>query len=175
MQVGMHYDLENSSVFYKTLLTEKFIEEESAVWVPNGHIFSKLAKIEIAGEDYSEGDKKYFTWDEAMAIEKKLNNGWRLPTRSEWTLICEEFGQKKGTLDTKTLMDNLSLHNSGYVGSGSLSLAGPYGYYWSSTVFNSDSAYSLYFDSSNVYPSANVYRGLGFSVRLVRDLEDKAC
>ena len=70
-------------------------------WKPNGTIKSKLLPIEIAANDYWEasdddsdpavvnGKKRYFTWDEAMAIEA---SGWRLPTRTEWMRLCIEFG-----------------------------------------------------------------------------------
>ncbi len=38
--------------------------------------------LKIAPENYTEGDKEHFTWDEAMEATKKLN-GWRLPTQME--------------------------------------------------------------------------------------------
>lgn len=126
-------------------------------------IKSKLANLLIAPEDYIEGEKKYFTYDEAMAIEKKLNNGWRLPTRHEWALICEEF-------DPELLTKNLGLGKKGYVLNGSLNAVGSGGYYWSRTVYSGGSQYAYYlaFHSSRV--RLNV-RYLGFSVRCVKELE----
>lgn len=137
-------------------------------------IKSKLANLLIAPEDYIEGEKKHFTYDEAMAIEKKLEDGWRLPTRHEWVLICEEFAcGSNGRLDPKLLTKNLGLDKKGYVGNGSLNNVGSYGDYWSRTVNsgNSQGAYNLYFDSSDVYPADYGNRYLGFSVRLVKELE----
>lgn len=148
--------------------------EDEICWEDNA-IRSELAKVLIAPVDYTEGDKKYFTWDEACVIEKKLDNGWRLPTRSEWALICEEFGQRNGVLNSKVLMDNLKLGMNGidyFDGDGACS-HGNCGYYWSSTPNSSaSSAYSLYFNTgTNVYPSINNNRYYGLSVRLVKDLK----
>ena len=54
---------------------------------------------------------------------------------------------------------------SGSVYSGSVSNRGSNGYYWSSTAGSSGNAYSLYFNSSNVYPSSGYDKYSGFSVR----------
>jgi len=144
--------------------------------------FSKLANLEIAGEDYYEpsdedspmvvdGKKKYFTFDEAMEIEKKVGNGWRLPTRHEWVLITEEFGidTNTGKLNGYKLADNLSLRFNGFIYGGSLGSSGSFGYYWSSTVLSSSYAYGLHFGSGSVDPAYYYYRDYGFSVRLVRE------
>lgn len=147
------------------------ISSKVAYWEDNA-IKSKLAKVLIAPMDYTEGSKKYFNFDEACAIEKRLGNGWRLPTRSEWALICEEFGQKDGALNAKVLIENLGLGLNGgdwHEGDG-IRYAGDSGNYWSSTAGNSISSYGLYFDVTGyIYPSSHYYRRLGFSVRLVRE------
>lgn len=139
---------------------------------------SKLAKVDIADHDYTEGDKKHFTFEEALEVEKKLKcTGWRLPTRSEWALICEEFGQKDGARDAAQLMGALKLSLNGYVYPNSPYLNNPgiVGYYWSSTPNSSsaNSAYALYFSSTNVNPSDYSSRYIGFSLRLVHDVEGK--
>lgn len=137
---------------------------------------SKLAKVEIADRDYMEGEQKYFTFDQALEIEKKLKpTGWRLPTRSEWTLICEEFGQKDECLNPSILANKLKLNRNGWYDfdDGVPYHVGNAGWYWSSTP-NSDGskAYYLYFDSSNVNPSSNVGRYFGLSLRFVRDTKE---
>lgn len=136
---------------------------------------SKLAKVQIADRDYVESGKKHFTWDEACEIEKKLNSGWRLPTRQEWVLICEELGTKDGVCDAETLMKNLGLGKNGllYSGEDEPSYAGNDGYYWSSTPNSSSgNAYYLYFGGANdVSPSSSSTRYTGRSVRLVKDSE----
>lgn len=139
---------------------------------------SKLAKVDIADRDYTEGSKKHFTFEEALEVEKKLKyTGWRLPTRSEWALICEEFGQKDGALDAAQLMSALKLSLTGCVNPNGpyLSLAGIYGYYWSSTPYSSSAyyAYHLNFNASGVYPSGISARYVGYSLRLVRDMEEE--
>lgn len=138
---------------------------------------SKLAKVEIADRNYIEGDKKYFTYDEALEVEKKLKpTGWRLPTRSEWVLICEEFGQRDGRLNAGTLAKQLKLEHNGWYdfNNEDLRSTGYTGYYWSSSPYSNDTyAYHLYFNASGVYPSYNYNRYLGFSLRLVRDVEEE--
>lgn len=163
---------------YIDVLSEHgFIKSISEVsfkqWNKTG-IRSKLAGVIIAPEDYTDGDKKYFTWDEAIALQKDLPDGWRLPTRSEWALICEEFAQKDGRLDADTLVTNLNIQRNGWYDFKDkvLYFAGNYGYYWSSTPYsNGTSAYYLYFDGSGVTPSNYSNRYRGYSLRLVRDLE----
>lgn len=48
---------------------------------------------------------------------------------------------------------------------------GLYGCYWSSTVYNANSAYCVDFRSGYVNPASYLYRYLGHSVRLVRPVE----
>lgn len=160
---------------YPQILRDWFEElPEEINWEDNA-IKSELAKVLIAAVDYVEGDKKHFTWDEACALEKKLGNGWRLPTRHEWALIVEEFGQKGGRLDAKTLIKNLGLGLNGgdWHDDDGVCFAGSYGLYWSSTPYsNGTYAYYLYFGSTtSVNPSYYSARQIGVSVRLVKDLE----
>lgn len=42
--------------------------------------FTEVAGVKWATENYREGDKEHFTWDEAMAINVP---GWRLPTSND--------------------------------------------------------------------------------------------
>lgn len=61
----------------KLLLDAGYIELASQIndWEERA-IESKIANLLIAPEDYVEGDKHYFTYDEALEIEKKLKNGF---------------------------------------------------------------------------------------------------
>jgi len=135
------------------------------------NIISKLANVEIAPEDYTEGDKKHFTWDEAMEAAEKVGDGWRLPTRSELVLISEEFGtDESGLFSTEKLCGKLGLGLKGlYYNASSASSVGSGGYYWSSTAYDSTSAYRLDFNSSYA-GTRNDNKRYGFSVRLVRDV-----
>lgn len=159
----------------EVLLQHGFIEEvkdEYDEWEEKG-IKSKLANVIIAPEDYVEEGKKYFTWDEAMKIKDKLNNGWRLPTRKEWALICEEFAcNSKGNLSPTKLMHRLGLTMNGWKNKcGSLRSVGDDGFYWSGTAYPGvNNAYYLNFNSATTYPSNYDARWFGFSVRLVKSV-----
>ena len=126
---------------------------------------SKLAKVEIAPEDYREGDKDLFTWEEAMEAAKKVGDGWRLPTKDEWELIDKEFADG----DSKKIQKELGLTLGGYSLAGAR--GGSYGRYWSSTASSYDYAYDYYLYTSSTNPQCSNYKYFGFSVRLVRDLE----
>lgn len=144
-------------------LAELNAEWEDASGWEVGSIKSKLAKIEVASQDYYEDKKTEFTWDEAMAIEKKLSDGWRLPTRSEWCLLCEEFGQdENGELDPKELNKNLNMKPSGGIG-----------LWWSSTELSGIDAYDLAVYTSSIYPQNNNLKGNPLALRFVRDLGGK--
>ena len=137
---------------------------------------SKLAGVEIAAEDYVEGGKKHFTWGEAIEAVKKLGNGWRLPTRKEWSLICEEFGcNEDGQLSGGLLAKNLNLKANGWRdNNGSLNNSGTYGFWWSSTAYGTTGRYNLYYNTSNGLNSGyGNNRNRGLSVRLVRDVEGR--
>ena len=56
---------------------------------------------------------------------------------------------------------------SGDIYGGTLSNPGVNGYYWSSTVSSSTSAYPLYFNGTDIYPARNGNRCSGRSVRCV--------
>lgn len=165
-----------SPFFIEKLVDHGFVEEIKELPSSFGIIAtSKLAGVEIADRDYVEGDKKYFTFDEALEVENKLKNtGWRLPTRHEWALICEEFGKDDNDrLDSHILMEKLGLELSGYESDGYSNGLGYFGYYWSSTEnSNANQAYSLNFYDSGVYPSVSLSRYIGFPVRLVRDIKE---
>lgn len=135
---------------------------------------SKLAEIEIADKDYTEGDKKYFTFAEALEVEKKMEGtGWRLPTRHEWALICEEFANgEDDKLKPELLKKKLGLGKHGYYNPDIKKVYNP-GYnanYWSRSSLDSNYAFYLYFIDTDVYPSSYWTRYNGFSLRLVRDL-----
>lgn len=136
-------------------------------------IISKLAKVEIAPEDYREGDKDLFTWEEAMEAARKDGDGWRLPTKDEWGLIDKEFANG----DSRKIQKKLGLALGGFFWaspntSGRVN-QGSYGLYWSSTVRSDDYTYGYYLDTSDTDPQDYFNKYYGYSVRLVRDLEEK--
>ena len=58
---------------------------------------------------------------------------------------------------------------AGYRYGSSFSLVGDYGFYWSSTAYDEDSAYDVIFDSYDVSPDDFGYRFDGSSVRLITE------
>lgn len=83
-----------------------------------------------------------------------------------------KFTGKAATTDTPDYSDiTLFFPAAGYSGGTSRTNAGTTGSYWSSSLYSShSSAYTFWFDSSQVYPQGNGYRYYGRSVRPVSDL-----
>lgn len=141
---------------------------------------SKSTNVEIAAEDYNIGGREvdgvhYFTHDEALEVQERLKDtGWRLPTRSEWVLICEEFGQKDGQLDAQTLYKNLNMGLMGFYDFefGKLYNRTTDGHWWSATRSSATAANYLRTGTTNVHPQRSGNRGNGFALRLVRDAKE---
>lgn len=184
-KVGSIYSTQLLGSFSKSLIANNYIEpiKEAAPMMAITNVSelkpiaaSKLAGVEIADRDYVEWGKKFFTFEEALKVEQELKfTGWRLPTRSEWTLICEEFGQENGKPDAETLVKRLGLARNGWYDFNDEEVysTGFNGRYWSSTPYsNTNYAYYLYFNTGTTMgPSGNTDRRNGFSLRLVRDIE----
>ena len=138
------------------------LEELDKKWRENG-IKSETTGLIIAPEDVEIDGKTEFTWDEAMALEKegKIPEGWRLPTRHEWVLIAEEFGQNENDeLRGDVLGPKLNLKKD--------SDGDYFSAYWSSTAYSSaTNAYRLGYGTTYVYPQGNDYKYDGFNVRCV--------
>lgn len=163
----------------KTLL-KKAEEIRENNYHPNIVAVSRLANVEIANDDYKFGGrirdgKHYFTFDEALEVQEKLKDtGWRLPTRSEWALICEEFGQKDdGELDDETLYKKLHMEPTGWLNEdGYLNGRTTYGGWWSGTAGSAARGRYLGAYTGGVGSQYNNSRGDGFALRLVRDAKE---
>lgn len=155
-------------------------EKKIARWEEDG-ITSHLANVVIAPEDLTiqeDGkEKKFFTYDEAEKAVAKLGNGWRLPTRSEWALIAEEFGNDPdtGKLSSKKLCKALNMELSGLVNNsaGAVVYVGTSGYWWSSTRSSGNSMYYLSMGTTGVNPALYDNRSYGLTVRCVKDIVKK--
>ena len=111
------------------------------------------------------------------ALSSICPKGWRLPTGNSYTenysfgKLTNAYGitnSANGTSDSVLLSSPLFFARGGYIYSGSLDTQGSSGRYWSSKAHsNASDAYRLYFHSSDVTPSLNGNRSLGFSVRCV--------
>lgn len=170
------FTMDQLTQFDQALVDNGFIEKIEEAPQDFGVIAtSKLAGVEIADQDYTEGDKEYFTFDEALEIEKGLKNGWRLPTRHEWVLICEDLAlDEHGTLSSQKLRDKLGLSLKGFfdLNDEEVYRLGANAYYWSSVASTTTNGYALYFYATGVYPSNSFSRAVGFPLRFVRDLKE---
>ena len=122
----------------------------------------------------------------AIASNSICPKGWRLPNALQTDNVNNEFGRMlyqaeitakvsagDGSVGYTTGGFNKLRSNpyyfvrSGDIGGGLLDSPGVYGFYWSSTVSSSTSAYSLAFGGNNeIYP-ARGYGNYGWSVRCV--------
>ena len=125
--------------------------------------------------EYGTVDNKTVLDPEDDAAHVNWGGGWRMPTREEmkelldnctWTWTTQ--GGKSGYRVTGSNGSSIFLPAAGYYNGGSLSNAGSYGYYWSSSLYTDypGSAYGLYFNSGIVY-MYNGSRDYGLSVRPV--------
>lgn len=154
-------------------------------WEKNG-IKSKLAGVIIAPEDYYEGNKKYFTWDEAIIAQKKMPKGWRIPTMQEWVLLCEEFGRigSNEEYNAELLCKNLRLEKNGFVAQNNMDrynesynetyetviFRGAGGYFWSTKATSATEAIHLGLQTG-VHPNSDSLKGYGLSVRCLLETE----
>lgn len=163
--------------FTKALLKHGFIEKippdnDFEAWERRG-IYSKLTGLIVAPEDYREGDKKFFTFDEARAIPQQLDNGWRLPTRSELVCLCEEFScDRDGELCTELIMTKLHFryHSIDSASSSYSSHAYRAGGWWSGQKPRASVAWILVLRSIDEAPSIlRVHEACHNAVRLVKE------
>ena len=134
----------------------------------------------------------YYNWTAAVAMsdsgdytgEEDVNQsicpaGWTLPkddggnntNSGTYYNLVSQYGWSDSTytLDGYTMWGSpLDFPLSGYYWDGNIEYVGYYGYYWSSVVYGSNSAYGLYFNGNgSVAPDYDVSRDTGYSVRCV--------
>lgn len=129
--------------------------------------------FKVAPADLVIDNQEYFTWYEAMEIEKKYlrPNGWRLPTCSEWYQLVGKFGLDEDGGDAPDkFLEKFEMERKGYYDiTGFLCVQGAYGYWWSSTVRSDTNSRNLRACSSVLYPQYSNDKSLGLSVRCVSD------
>lgn len=113
--------------------------------------------------------------DAALAC---LGSPWRMATKeefrelydntdSEWTTLNGIYGRKFMKKTDHTVY--VFFPSAGFGYGINVQYVGTYSYYWSSSWYSADSAYHMYFDSSNVRPMNYLGgRFRGFPVRAVR-------
>ncbi|MCB2222412.1 MAG: hypothetical protein KQI35_18655 [Bacteroidetes bacterium] len=132
-----------------------------------------------------------YPWDEIMnwvIIEEAQGicpDGWHIPSDSDWIVLIDYLGgasvagdklKEPGT--THWTSPNTGTNESGFTAlpggylatSGYFQTIGSYGYFWTSTEYNSEQSirYHLYNNSSSIV-SANRDKLSGYSVRCIQD------
>ena len=109
------------------------------------------------------------------ATDSICPKGWHLPTSNNqnngsFYYLLNQYGltSSDSSGNYNIAQSPLYFVRSGAVYSGSLKLAGSFGYYWSSTT-DSGGAYALFFGTGNVYPSDYGSHYFGLSVRCLAD------
>ena len=138
--------------------------------------------ITFAPEDFYVLDeqgrrKEFFTWDEAMQLEREIlrPNGWRLSTLQDWAKVGHEFKTSRNIREKLHLglngliwWDKMERCNEDPDSVTTPCAWGDYGFYWSSTMINGVGVYRLYLDDSLIRPArSSNYRNYGSSVRCV--------
>lgn len=133
--------------------------------------------------------KRYFTYDEAMALEKELfkPNGWRLPETKEFMTLHAYYGLDDNSQDNvAALYSTLRLEATGWIDyrgmkkynltlneDGTVIDRTTDGYWWSRNASTATYAnfLSTYFSSNTGYVNAqrSRNRGVGFSIRCVKE------
>jgi uncharacterized protein (TIGR02145 family) len=134
---------------------------------------------------------KLYNWYAVTDPRGLAPEGWHIPTDGEWTALSSFLGgdgvaggkmKSIGTIETGTGLwyapNTDATNSSGFTGlpggyrysNGRFTLMGYYGYWWSSTVYNTTSAWS----HNLTYGEGKDYRFIdnkpgGFSVRCLKD------
>ncbi|MCQ2318932.1 MAG: hypothetical protein MJZ90_08460 [Bacteroidales bacterium] len=104
---------------------------------------------------------------------------WRMPTTTEWQELYSNttctWTTENGVYGRKFMSKTdgskyIFLPAAGYRLDTDVVDAGSYGFYWSSSLYSSypNLAYSMFFNSGDVFPQNHYYRYYGFSVRPVQ-------
>lgn len=130
--------------------------------------------ITLCRDDYFEGDKKHFTFNEALKIEKEAKkHGLRLPTAADFVKLYAFYGLGEDGVDTpRRFVDKLGFSCSGRRDDMGSNYDGSNGYYWSSSVYDIYDGYYLYFSSSNVYSQGSDDKDYGLAIKFIYDPDE---
>ncbi len=157
---------------------------------PNTKPLTNITRTSYLG-DVTGQTEYYYNWTAATAGQGSQTNtsgtidgsicpaGWRLPTNytdttnqnTSWSALTNAYLGITENTSTTTGYQTLdqypiSLYRAGFVYSGSQSNV-IYGYYWSSTTYNANGVYSLYYVTSLVRPQDHYNKRNGYPIRCV--------
>ncbi len=133
-------------------------------------------------DDYYTGTEEPLST--AADVAYQVNNAWRIPTKAQFDALINSsnttsdlvsgwtsIGSSNGGYFITSNVNGISLFlaAAGYYGNGSLGDEGDYGYYWSSTPYDADIAWDLYFNDGDIYTDYG-FRDRGFPVRPVQNI-----
>ena len=104
------------------------------------------------------------------ASEDICPSNWRMPTggsEGEYLAVAGTYANNSSNGLGDALKNALSTPLSGYYYSSSAYLQGSYGYFWSSTYRDGHSMYYLRVSQSDILPTNNGTRSLGYSIRCI--------
>jgi hypothetical protein len=107
-----------------------------------------------------------------FATQWPAPDGFHVPLTTEWQAVYDVWTALGGwSSDWTNFWITLKLPFAGYRINSSAGVGnqGTYGFYWSSSRSNADSASSLVFRSAALYPQYGYYRAFGFSVRCFKN------
>lgn len=100
-------------------------------------------------------------------------DGFHVPSKDEWVALCGILTTTFSMAKNATTMGTyLKMPVAGYRSPKNASVysVGTHGYYWSSTSYDANGAYDLYFNSSDISAQVTAGRGRAFSVRCFKDM-----
>lgn len=113
-----------------------------------------------------------WTIQDYSAMQWPAPDGFHVPLNTEWQAVYDIWTALGGwSSDWTNFWIALKLPFAGYRFSSSAGVGsqGSYGFYWSSSRNNTNNAYLLNFNSSDVLPQNANYRAFGYSVRCFKN------
>ena len=175
---GKCWMTQNLRIAGKTL-TSTDSDVTTSYTIPASSLSSFDSGTYDASNAYVDSDGGFYTWRTAtagtgtQALSTNGQNttvsicpkGWRLPTSGSSGEFRTLYNNYNSSFALRSNPVNFTL--SGVVHSNSRSDQGSYGYYWSSTVNSSNSAYYLNLNISDAIPADYGSKFYGFSVRCI--------
>ena len=186
-----HFDTIGTQIWMiENLKTSRYNDGTPIPVVPDNLYWSRLTTGAYSDYDNTPDSSKIYgklyNWYAVNDARKLAPAGWHVPSDSEWALLLTYLGGEsvaggklKETGTAHWNSPNVSATNeSGFTAlpggrrdfNGTFYYIRQNGYFWSSTEWNTPSAYYrfMFYNTSNIDWMAN-YKTMGFSIRCVKD------